>query len=205
MRRSLHQSLDNRALENRDGWTALIRLTLVWLVIGVMTVLIVVEGKPLRPEDGEKTVKASLVQKRYTPPLAPDFSLKNLAGREVKLSDYQGKVVVINFWATWCGPCHMETPWLVELHQQYHKQGLEIIGIAVDSLNEYDPADVAKFAQEHQVSYPLVMATPEVVEAYGPLSLLPTTLVVDRRRRISYRHEGLIQPAELEREIKRLL
>ncbi len=200
MRRSLHQSLDNW-----EGWIALIMLTLVWFVLGAMAVVIVVEGKLPQPEESERAVKALLVQERSHSPLAPDFSLKNLAGKEVKLSDYQGKVVVINFWATWCGPCHMETPWLVELRDQYHKQGLELIGIAVDSLNEYDPADVAKFAQEHRVSYPLVMATPEVVEAYSPLSLLPTTLVVDRQGRIRYRHEGLIQPAELEREIKRLL
>lgn len=137
---------------------------------------------------------------------APAFSLKNLAGKEVALSAYQGRVVVLNFWATWCGPCQLETPWLVELRQKYQARGVEIIGISVDALDaDYDAQDIRAFIKEHKVKYPIALATKEVVEAYGPISGIPATIVIDRAGQIHARHRGLITFDKLESEIKGLL
>lgn len=137
---------------------------------------------------------------------APAFSLKNLAGKEVALSAYQGRVVVLNFWATWCGPCQMETPWLVELRQKYQARGVEVIGISVDALDaDYDARDIRAFVKEHKVKYPIALATQEVVEAYGPISGIPATIVIDRAGRIQARHRSLITFDKLEGEIKGLL
>lgn len=137
---------------------------------------------------------------------APAFSLKNLAGKEVALRAYQGRVVVLNFWATWCGPCQMETPWLVELRQKYQARGVEIIGISVDALDpDYDAQDIRAFIKEHKIKYPIALATQEVVEAYGPISGIPATIVIDRAGQIQARHRGLISFDKLECEIKGLL
>jgi peroxiredoxin len=108
---------------------------------------------------------------------APDFTLKNIEGKEVKLSDYQGKIVFINFWATWCGPCRHEVPAFVELQEEYGKDNLVILGISVD---RGDLSVVPKFAEEYNINYEILYSSPEVEATYGPISSIPTTYVVDR-------------------------
>lgn len=135
-------------------------------------------------------------------PVAPDFTLTDLTGREVKLSDLKGQVVIVDFWATWCGPCRFETPWLVELRDRYHKQGVEVIGI---SLDDGDVDAVKEFAKEFKISYPLVMGTQRVTEDYGPISAVPTMFIVDRQGLVRVRHEGMMSFADIEEAIKKLL
>ena len=108
---------------------------------------------------------------------APDFSLKNINGEEVRLSDYRGKIVFINFWATWCGPCRHEVPAFVELQEEYGEDNLVILGI---SLDRGDLSVVPKFAQEYKINYEVLYGDVTVVQKYGGIQSIPTTFIVDQ-------------------------
>src|SRR5690242_16222960 len=95
---------------------------------------------------------------------APDFVLKDLDGKKVKLSDYRGKAVLLNFWATWCPPCKVEMPWFVDLQKQYGNDGLVVLGVAMD---DSEPGTIAKFANEMGVNYPVLLGTDKVSDDYG--------------------------------------
>ena len=107
---------------------------------------------------------------------APDFTLKNIDGKEVSLSDFKGKIVFINFWATWCGPCRHEVPAFVELQEEYGDD-LVILGISVD---QGDLSVVPTFAKEYNINYEILYANAEVVAMYGGIRSIPTTYIVDR-------------------------
>src|SRR5438270_7131608 len=95
--------------------------------------------------------------------VAPDFTLKTIDGKDVKLSDLRGKAVLLNFWATWCGPCKVEIPWFMELEKQYASQGLVIVGVAMDD----DAKDsVPKFARDMKIDYPVLIGTEQVADQY---------------------------------------
>ena len=131
---------------------------------------------------------------------APDFELKALDGRTIRLSDYRGKAVVLNFWATWCGPCKVEMPWFEEFQKQYAAQGLVILGVAMDDSQD----DVQKFAQELGVHYPIVMGRNSVADAYG-VQAFPGTFYIDRNGRIVEWVTGLAGHGDIEENIKRSL
>jgi cytochrome c biogenesis protein CcmG/thiol:disulfide interchange protein DsbE len=131
---------------------------------------------------------------------APNFTLKDLQGKDISLSDFKGKVVLLDFWATWCPPCRKEIPHLVELSQQYEKDGLVVIGLSLD--DSKDP--VGSFAKQNQINYPVVMANDKVCAAYGGVSAIPTLFLIDRKGDISQKHVGYTDKAVLEKEIKAL-
>jgi peroxiredoxin len=133
---------------------------------------------------------------------APDFELASLDGRKVKLSDFRGKAVVLNFWATWCAPCKIEMPWFVDLQKQYGRDGLEIVGVAMD---DSDPSKIAQFASEMGVNYPVLLGTNKVSEAYGDVEYLPTTFYIDRQGKIVGKVAGLIDKAEIEDDARKAL
>lgn len=108
---------------------------------------------------------------------APDFTLLNLDGDKVTLSDYKGKIVFINFWATWCGPCRQEVPAFIELQKEYGDEKLAILGI---SLDQGDLSVVPAFAEKYGINYEILYATQEVVAMYGGIRSIPTTFIVDR-------------------------
>lgn len=136
------------------------------------------------------------------PVAAPDFALKDLDGKPVRLSDYRGKAVVINFWATWCPPCRHEIPWFIELQKQYGPHGLQIIGVSMD---ESGPAAVKKFADAMGINYKVVMGDGAVAHSFGSVRVLPTTVYVDRSGKIVSTVPGLISKQEIEGIIQRLL
>ena len=133
---------------------------------------------------------------------APDFELVSLDGRKVKLSDFRGKAVVLNFWATWCAPCKVEMPWFVDLQTHYANDGLTILGVAMD---DSDPQKIAKFASEMGVNYPVLLGTNKVSEAYGDVEYLPTTFYINRQGKIVGKVAGLIGKAEIEADARKAL
>jgi peroxiredoxin len=136
------------------------------------------------------------------PAPAPSWQLRDVDGQTVHSADFKGKVVILDFWATWCGPCRVEIPGFIELQKQYAKQGLAVIGVSVD---EASPTEVKKFAQQLGVNYPVVLADANTTRAFGGIEAIPTTFVIDRAGRIIKQHLGFTEKEEFEKEIKPLL
>ena len=134
------------------------------------------------------------------PKPAPAFVLKDLDGRDISLASLRGKVVIVNFWATWCGPCRAEIPDLVALQAKY-KDTLQVIGISED---EAGVDVVRRFAAEHKVNYPVAMITPEIEKLYPGISALPTSFIVDREARVVQKHVGMLTARTTEYEARHL-
>jgi thiol-disulfide isomerase/thioredoxin len=133
---------------------------------------------------------------------APDWKLTDLNGKRVSLSDFHGKVVILDFWATWCVPCRIEIPHFVELQKDYGAKGLAIIGVSLDGQG---PDVVKKFVKQLKVNYPIVIGNEKVAEAYGGIVAIPMTFVIDRQGRIVSRHIGYDDRSAFEKEIQSLL
>jgi thiol-disulfide isomerase/thioredoxin len=133
---------------------------------------------------------------------APNFTLESLDGKNVSLSDLRGKAVLLNFWATWCGPCKIETPWLVELQKEYGSQGLQVVGIAMDDSGK---DDIEKFAKDMGVNYPVLLGKEAVGDAYGGVPALPESFFIGRNGKIVERIIGLKGRGEIEDAIKKAL
>jgi thiol-disulfide isomerase/thioredoxin len=173
---------------------------LLWL--GVMLVLSSLAVCPQGP-DGQ----ASPQDKANGPPLgsqAPDFELKVLGsnGKTMQLSSLKGKAVIVNFWATWCEPCKIEMPWLVELQKKYGPQGLQIIGVAVDDSEE---KIISAFSHKMGVNYPVLQGTEKVADLYGGVDGLPTNFFLDRSGKVVDRVLGLVSESVIEDAIKKSL
>lgn len=145
------------------------------------------------------TVSSSVLQQET---IAPRFALKDVNGRTVRLSDYRGKVVLINFWATWCPPCRAEMPDLIRLQRQHGKDGLQIIGVT------YPPekkARVRRFARSLKVNYPIILGTPEFKARFSSEETLPLTVVINRDGKVSEIISGILLREEFNEKIKPLL
>ena len=130
-----------------------------------------------------------------------DFVLKDQNNQAVRLADYKGKVVIVNFWATWCGPCKIEIPDFVKLYAQYKDKGLVIVGISIDD----SPEQLQAFMREFHMNYPVVQMRPEVEDAWGPFYGYPTSFIVARDGSICTKHIGPASHDQFEAEIKALL
>jgi thiol-disulfide isomerase/thioredoxin len=133
--------------------------------------------------------------------MAPAFSLTDINGSPLKLSDYQGKVVMLDFWATWCGPCRIEVPGFIELQKRYASQGFTIIGISMDD----SAPPVVEFYKQFQMNYPVAIGNDRLGDLYGGMQGLPTTFMIGRDGRIYAKHVGATDPEVFEAEIKQLL
>ena len=135
--------------------------------------------------------------------LAPDFTLTDANGTSVKLSDYRGKVVLLNFWATWCGPCAIEIPWFKEFEQEYKSKGFEVLGISMD--DDGWPA-VKPYIAERKINYRILLGNDSVTQLYGGFDALPVTFMIDREGRFAFgAHIGLAGKNEYLSEIQSLL
>jgi thiol-disulfide isomerase/thioredoxin len=137
----------------------------------------------------------------HNPDPAPDFKLSGLDGKPITLADLHGKVILLNFWATWCGPCRAEIPDLVDLQNKY-KDRLQILGLVVD---DDDQDAIKNFAAEFRINYPVAIAGEDIRLQYGGIAALPTSFVLDAEGRIVQKHEGLRDPLLYETEIRSLL
>jgi len=145
---------------------------------------------------------------------APDFTLEDLHGQKVSLASYKGKAVLINFWATWCGPCKIETPWLVDLRNQYASQGFEVLGISTEG-DDLQPGDkegwardkaaIAKFVQDEKMPYPVLINGDSLSKPYGGLDAMPTSFFIDRNGTVVATQLGLTSKDEIESNIRKSL
>jgi len=149
-----------------------------------------------------KSESANALKSEKDRQTAPDFTLKDATGKAVKLSDYRGKVVLLNFWATWCGPCKIEIPWFMEFEQKHKDQGFAVLGVSMDD----DGWDAVKpYLERQRINYRVLMGTPEIGELYGGVESLPTSFLIDREGRIARVHIGLVGKREYQDDIDRLL
>jgi peroxiredoxin len=145
---------------------------------------------------------------------APSFTLEDLSGKRVSLADYRGKAVLVNFWATWCGPCKIETPWLVDLRNQYASQGFEILGISTEG-DDLQPSDkvswardksaIEKFVQTEHMPYPVLIDGDSISKPYGGLDELPTSFFIGRDGTVVATQLGLTSKDEIESNIRKAL
>ena len=134
---------------------------------------------------------------------APDFNLKTLDGQNLQLSAMKGKVVLLDFWATWCPPCREEIPHFKELYAQYRDKGLMVVGVALDEGGE---KDVQPFAQQNQINYPLsATGAQELGQRYGGVRGIPTTFLIDKQGKIAQKYVGYQAKEVFEKEIQTLL
>jgi peroxiredoxin len=167
---------------------------------------------------GELVADAGGGAPEYVSPLAgkaaPAFSLEDLSGNKVSLESYKGKAVLVNFWATWCAPCKIETPWLVELRDQYAAQGFEILGISSEGDGvgkddkaawEKNKAMIAKSVQQMHMQYPVLIDGDSISEKWGGLDELPMSFFVDRSGKVVAVQMGLTSKADIEGNIKKAL
>jgi peroxiredoxin len=133
---------------------------------------------------------------------APAWTLKDLDGKDVSFAQFAGKVVVIDFWATWCGPCILEIPGYIEMQKKYGPQGFAIIGVSLDTIA---PAEVQKFAKAKNMNYTIVMGDDAIQQAFGSIDAIPTTFLIDKAGVIRDRKLGVVEAATYEKRITALL
>jgi thiol-disulfide isomerase/thioredoxin len=169
-------------------------------------------------EHGELVADANGNAPQYISPLkgkpAPAFTLEDLSGKKVSLADYKGKAVLLNFWATWCGPCKIETPWLVELRNQFAGQGFEVLGISTEGEDlpagdkdgwAKEKAAIAKFVKEEKMPYPVLIDGDSLSKPYGGLDSMPTSFYVDRSGTVVAVQMGLTSKDDMEANIRKAL
>ena len=148
------------------------------------------------------TVKAASVKADKDRHDAPDFALKDAEGKTVHLSDYRGKVVLLDFWATWCDPCRLEIPWFIDLQRKNKDKGFEVLGVSMDD----EGWEVVKpFVKDVGVNYRVLIGNDQTTEMYGGVDALPTTFLIDRQGKIASVHVGLTSRKDFQDDVEQLL
>ena len=170
--------------------------------LGVFLIFFVINNSGTEPEQGpyppgyEKSNSANSGS-------APSFVLSTTEGVSLKLEDYKGKVIILDFWATWCGPCRRGIPDLVELKNKYKDKDFEIIGITVDQSNTID--QVKPFIEQYKINYPIAYANTEIIKNYGGIDAIPTSFIINKEGKIVSKHVGLIMKEQYIKEIEEIL
>jgi peroxiredoxin len=172
------------------------RNTLIWVLTIVLGSVLLVSAPYLARRAG---IVRSYRRQDIKGRAAPEFALESLDGQIVHLSDFRGKAVLVNFWATWCQPCKVEMPWFEELQQQYGAQGLQVIGIAK---NDSSKQEIAGFATKLGVRYPILIGADSVDQAYGGIQFWPSTFFIGRDGIIVDHTYGVKSRSDIEKDIK---
>lgn len=184
-----------------------------WVLAGVgaslLSAVALGEYMPWRSEEApmRRTVSAAGTETLTCPadakPAPLGFTLKDATGRDVALASYQGKVLLIDFWATWCGPCKIEIPGFIDLQKRYASEGLQVVGVSVDD----KPEELTPYIADMKMNYPVLVGLghDDLQNAFGPLVGIPTTFLIARDGRICATHAGFADKSEFEREIRALL
>ena len=158
------------------------------LAVGVLAIIVLMSG----------ACGLSSAREQDSSSVAPDFRVTDLTGKTISLSDYRGKVLFLNFWATWCPPCRAEIPDFVEAYAEQKANGLEILGISVDTAGK---SAVSAFVEKYKINYPVVLETREntskMIENYQPGQFIPTTFVIDKTGRIRHKQVGAVDKETL--------
>jgi thiol-disulfide isomerase/thioredoxin len=177
-----------------------------WLTASLLSGLLMAAGCSKAPAPASETPTAAaapdgaVVQLLKEPQAVEPFTLTDLDGKTISLADLRGKVVLVNFWATWCPPCRAEIPDLIKLQEKYRDK-LVVLGISED---EVSPEEVKAFVTEQKMNYPVAMSTPEMSKIFKGVSALPTTFVVDPEGNMQMRHVGMLDPDKTELETQYL-
>jgi len=170
-----------------------LRSTKTWAVVAVLAILFGARLFFTRHNGASRTATLKSGQ----PLLAPDFTLPQLDGQTLRLSSYRGKVVLLDFWATWCVPCREQIPHFIEMQDKYRAEGFEIIGVSMDD----GPEPVRSFFQQFHMNYPVVMGNAKIGELYGGVLGLPIAFLLDRNGRVYAKHIGATTPETIEKEV----
>jgi peroxiredoxin len=173
-------------------------VALAWLV------LVATRGSRSGGEDRAAAAPPSAEACPVDAPDAPlDYTLKNVDDQPVRLSDFKGKVILLDFWATWCGPCKVEIPGFVEMQNQYGKDGLQVFGVSVDDT----PDKLKPYIADMKMNYPVLqgLGHDDMLDAFGPMLGIPVSVIISRQGKICHRHMGLVEKDTFERQIKDLL
>jgi cytochrome c biogenesis protein CcmG/thiol:disulfide interchange protein DsbE len=174
-----------------------------WLYTGIFLVIVlilfIVNNSGDEPKEGP--LPPNYTEATVNPP-APDFTLPSVDGKKIKLSDYRGKVVIIDFWATWCPPCRRGIPDLISLKEEYGNKGLEVIGISLDAITRGTQAKVVPFIKNYGINYPIVTGNMDVVQRFGGIRSIPTTFIVSKDGKILAHYTGLAPKQTIETVVK---
>lgn len=174
------------------------RKSIALVVLFVLAILASCSGSHSSSSEARSSAKMHADRKA-----APGFTLTDSNGNKVQLADYHGKAVLLNFWATWCGPCQVEIPWFQEFEQQYKSKGFAVLGVSMD---EDGWTAVKPYIAEHKLNYRILLGDDSVSQLYGGLDALPTTFMIDRDGKFAFSpHVGLIDKSVYASEIQSLI
>jgi len=170
-----------------------------FLILALLAIGPVQQATAPAAPDGSEACTSKVV------PAKLNFTIKDSDDKKIKLADFKGKVIVLNFWATWCVPCKTEIPEFVELQKQYEAEGVQFIGVSVDEKNTL--SKLKPYIAEHSMNYPVLVGNSNegLIDAYGPLGTVPTTYLIKRDGNLCKRHSGAVTKDVLERELKTLI
>ena len=168
------------------------------IVPALLAVLLIAACGPGSPDAVDATAVKPVADRQA----APDFELKDMNGQTVQLSDYRGQVVLLNFWATWCGPCKIEIPWFVDFEKKHKDNGFSVLGVSMDE-GGWDA--VKSYLDRADVNYRILMGNDDVAMLYGGVESLPTSFLIDRDGNIASVHIGLVSKSDYESDIQALL